>query len=557
MERPLVLFIGDIGSTAEKALAAIQSTYQYKQINASNFVHATFLKSLDTCVACITHMKYYCSVLDMLTTVKERLKVGILCCEKWETGIVSKESLLKSLPYAITDASFSNAFPNPTTISSSDDLCSWIEVIRGKTPSLPHFLDIIDTSSPTPLCEIMGRHGSDKGHKDITTSPHNYTTVYHRMFELRRKQPLRVFELGLGTTNPAFKAHMGPAGKPGASLRGWAEYFPNASVFGADLDESILFEEYRIKTYPCDQTDPRRIAAMWERPELREGFDVILDDGWHALAANKCFFEHSIDKLNPEGYYIIEDVNDPHMEEQVAEWAEAYPWLSIFYYKVPSSRNGFDNTLVIAHNTRRKPSAARVDAVCYINLTKRTDRREHIEAELDKAKVPLSIRHRIDANYNENGFIGCVESHMKTLELALERGWEWTMVLEDDYTPRDPAVFWESVHNLLHRATPDVLLLSQWVEYTSVNTIVPSLVRIYDSVTTSGYVIHRSYLPILLANFKESCDGLVKTGQSIYYLDNYWRRLQKSARWYAQEPALGYQQGGYSDISKKEVNYLC
>jgi len=436
---------------------------------------------------------------------------------------------------------------------------SLFEAVLTKTPTLLHQLEIIKTKVPTPLCEIMGSKGSDKGNKDITVSHHNYTTVYHRMFDLRREEPLRIFELGLGTTDPTFNANMGPTGKPGASLRGWTTYFPRASVFGADLDESILFEEERIKTYPCDQTNPERIAAMWETPELHEGFDIIVDDGWHNLEANKCFFENSIHKLNPDGYYVIEDVNNPLMEAQVGKWAAAYPWLSLAFYRVPSTRNAYDNTLVIAHNTRKRPITQTVNAVCYINLEKRTDRRGEIEAELAKAGTPTEKCHRIEAIYNEKGIVGCVESHIKTLEYALEKGWEWTMVLEDDYVMRTPEEFWDTVHRLLQQTNPDVLLLSQGTvhKYISEETIVPHCVQVRQSVTTSGYVIHRSYIPTLIANFKESRELYLKTGNGIYRLDEYWSHLQKEGRWYGREPTIGYQRSGFSDICQMYIARKC
>jgi hypothetical protein len=70
----------------------------------------------------------------------------------------------------------------------------------------------------TALCEIMERHGSDKGGKP--GSWHNYTTVYHSLFEADKERYTRVFELGLGTNNTSIKSNMGVNGKPGASLRG-------------------------------------------------------------------------------------------------------------------------------------------------------------------------------------------------------------------------------------------------------------------------------------------------------------------------------------------------
>ena len=37
-------------------------------------------------------------------------------------------------------------------------------------------------------------------------------------------------------------------------------------------------------------------------------FDVILEDGLHEYSANICFFENSIEHLNDNGMYIIEDI---------------------------------------------------------------------------------------------------------------------------------------------------------------------------------------------------------------------------------------------------------
>ena len=100
---------------------------------------------------------------------------------------------------------------------------------------------------------------------------------------------------------------MGASGKPGASLRAWRDYFPNAIVIGADIDKDVLFEENRIKTFYIDQTNPNTIENFWNLVNLSD-FDIIIDDGLHTFEAGKILFENSIDYLHSSGYCIIEDV---------------------------------------------------------------------------------------------------------------------------------------------------------------------------------------------------------------------------------------------------------
>ena len=206
----------------------------------------------------------------------------------------------------------------------------------------------------TDLCEIMGRHGSDKGHRDIMSSWHNYTQYYHKLFADMRMTSLRVFELGLGTNNPNIKSNMGIHGTPGASLRGWNEYFPFSQVFGADIDQDILFSEDGIQTYWCDQTDPISILRMWESECLQEPFDIIVDDGLHEIHANVCFFELSFYKVKKNGYYIIEDVLGSRLtywNQKLTEWRERFPMFEYEVVTIPSLRNDIDNNLIVARRT--------------------------------------------------------------------------------------------------------------------------------------------------------------------------------------------------------------
>jgi len=213
---------------------------------------------------------------------------------------------------------------------------------------------LFDETTATPLCEIMGRNQSDKGHTMINRSWHNYTTVYYSLFKPLKEKPLRVFELGLGTNNTDVLSNMGPHGRPGASLYGWAEFFPSAAIFGADIDKRILFTTPRIKTYFCDQTVPTIIADLWNEPDLKEDFDIIIEDGLHTYDANVCFFENSIHKLKPNGYYIIEDISNkdlPLFETKVKEWTAKYTDCLFKLLVVPSTVNTHDNTLLVVYKS--------------------------------------------------------------------------------------------------------------------------------------------------------------------------------------------------------------
>ena len=212
---------------------------------------------------------------------------------------------------------------------------------------------IFDEKIHTPLCEIMGRYGSDKGSIDITNCHHNYTTFYYSIFKDIKTKSLRIFELGLGTNNIDVKSNMGSNGKPGASLYGWREFFENSEIYGADIDKRILFNTDRIKSFYCDQTNPRIINEMWNNEELQKPFDIIIEDGLHEFDANVCFFENSIHKLAPNGYYIIEDILNHDIlkfNNAIENWRIKYPNLIFTILQIPSTKNKSDNTLLLVKN---------------------------------------------------------------------------------------------------------------------------------------------------------------------------------------------------------------
>jgi len=184
------------------------------------------------------------------------------------------------------------------------------QFIRNNTAFSYHvFYDKDMRSELNMLCD---RYGSDKGELTSANQPypwpsHTYADFYEARFGICREYIQNVFECGLGTNNQNIPNNMGLFGKPGASLRVWKEFFPNAQIRGADIDKNVLFSEDRILTYYVDQTSPDSIEQLWQNVSTAN-FDLIIDDGLHTFDAGICFFENSFNKVKPNGLYVIEDV---------------------------------------------------------------------------------------------------------------------------------------------------------------------------------------------------------------------------------------------------------
>ena len=160
------------------------------------------------------------------------------------------------------------------------------------------------------LTKLSEKYGSDKGgdffKNKILGSNHTYTDFYFDQFKNIRFKISDLFECGIGSNNLNIESNMGIHGKPGASLRMWRDFFPEANIYGGDIDREILFEEERIQTFYVDQRNSDLIKSMWRK--INKKFDIIIDDGLHFFDANINFFENSFYNLKKGGIYIIEDI---------------------------------------------------------------------------------------------------------------------------------------------------------------------------------------------------------------------------------------------------------
>jgi len=199
----------------------------------------------------------------------------------------------------------------------------------------------------TDLCAIMKLQGSDKGF-----GRHNYTTFYHSLLKEHRDSEINFFEIGIGSINPRVSSNMSYMGgdyAPGASLRGWKQYFSKAQIYGADVDRGCLFQEDRLKTFYCDQLDKQTFNDLWILPDLKDvKFDVFIEDGLHTVQANLNAIEWSFHKVKSGGYYIIEDVlwaNRKNYDSLLLNMQSLGHITAMF--EIPCSNNNSDNALVV------------------------------------------------------------------------------------------------------------------------------------------------------------------------------------------------------------------
>ena len=156
--------------------------------------------------------------------------------------------------------------------------------------------DILDGEE---LANLFRYYGSDKAGK------HDYYWFYGKILK-NRKKIRKILEIGLGTNNLDVVSNMGKDGKPGASLRAFRDFCPNAQIYGADIDERILFDENRIKTFELDQT---KLNTFNKLSKLIGGnFDLIIDDGLHEPLANIYSLNFAIKHIKVKGWVVIEDI---------------------------------------------------------------------------------------------------------------------------------------------------------------------------------------------------------------------------------------------------------
>jgi GR25 family glycosyltransferase involved in LPS biosynthesis len=198
-----------------------------------------------------------------------------------------------------------------------------------------------------------------------------------------------------------------------------------------------------------------------------------------------------------------------------------------------------------------------IDKIMYINLNKRTDRRNEIEQELNNFGLEYD---RFEAIETPNfGAIGCFKSHLSVLKLAKERNYQNILILEDDFIFLvSKEKFEQNLSDFFSLNLPfDLCMLSynliksEELENNLVNKVI-------EAQTASGYIVNNHYYDKLIQLYEWALPLYEETGAHwIYANDQIWKQYQPNDNWYYFKTRLGKQSCSYSDLGKEVVDYHC
>lgn len=137
------------------------------------------------------------------------------------------------------------------------------------------------------LQELGLLHETDKAADDKHFQGFGYLDIYERYLDPRRNKIRKVLELGV---------------KDGASLKMWRDYFPQAQIFGIDIDPETK-RDYgeRVEVITASQDDPEAFTNL-------SSLDLVIDDASHVNELTLASWKLLWPKIVPGGLYIFEDL---------------------------------------------------------------------------------------------------------------------------------------------------------------------------------------------------------------------------------------------------------
>ena len=223
----------------------------------------------------------------------------------------------------------------------------------------------------------------------------------------------------------------------------------------------------------------------------------------------------------------------------------------------------------------------RLDAIIYINLEARNDRKDLLMKELEKLKTDMSKVHKVSGVYMpKNGHKGCIQSHILALNMIKMNNWNRVLILEDD---AELNISPEIMNNIINKSLteldthyPDwnVIMLATAnkvldKDYNKINKlknnnnnnntkplpidlglvfeeekkeekkeVIPlNIEKLKSATTSSAYIVKKDYVNHILDLFNHcnnnmSPKNMTSEGYEHWALDQRWAEIQGKDNWF-------------------------
>jgi glycosyl transferase, family 25 len=202
-----------------------------------------------------------------------------------------------------------------------------------------------------------------------------------------------------------------------------------------------------------------------------------------------------------------------------------------------------------------------LENVLYINLAERTDRKEQAEKEFARFDISAERVEAVKGNplglstqKRKPGDIGCILSHVKCVQLAKDRKWNYVVVFEDDVEFRDEfdTLFWH-----YFRQVPDdwdMIFIGgnhwgRWLEFKDnpqLTRVTENVFRTTHTLTTHAYILRDTMYDAVIKRLT-----LGELPVDMLMMD-----LQTMFKVYAFRPNLAWQRPSKSDINNNMCDYV-
>lgn len=178
------------------------------------------------------------------------------------------------------------------------------------------------------LEELVNNSNTDKN------TSHSYLPLYQQLLQNKKNTATNILEVGIGDFGE----------KNGGSIKLWADYFTNATIYALDIlpinrvmDE--LLNNNRVILYTSTNAyDDNFFITNFLNKNIK--CDFMLDDGPHTLESMKQFIKLYSQIMTDDGILIIEDV-------------QSWDWIDILKNEVPEHLKQFIKVYDLRGNKNR------------------------------------------------------------------------------------------------------------------------------------------------------------------------------------------------------------